>query len=184
MGIEPNLRWRTFSRVVLDVAKDLDVGQVVQFGALLDAVSHARAPRLTGTATSAEMLEELEGIEVRRSRYTGPTGISSVLMDTFRRQEIPYVSVWGHAPHYLQVSPNPKVSLGLLRVLGQLLHLAIDMQQLHTQEGDVERRVAQVVAQEPQVTKYVERLELDYDDRMGQGGRWFGGDARSRRGRP
>ncbi len=169
VGIEPSLQWRKFSQVVLDVAQDLAVSRVVQLGALLDAVPHTRAPWMTGTATSPEMMEQFEGVEVRRSRYTGPTGISSVLMDSFRRQGTPFMSVWGHAPHYLQVAPNPKVSLGLLTAVGSLLGVDIDMKPMRSEGDDFERRVAQVVAQEPNVNKYVERLEAHYDNRMGRG---------------
>ena len=174
VGIEPSLRWRRFSQVVLDVAQDLAVSRVVQLGALLDAVPHTRAPWLTGTATNPELLEQLEGVEVRRSRYTGPTGISSVIMDSFRRQGTPYMSVWGHAPHYLQVSPNPKVSLGLLKAVGNLLHVDFDMEPMRSQGDEFGRRVAQVVAQEPHVNKYVERLETHYDNRMSGGASGLG----------
>ena len=75
------------------------------------------------------------------------------------------MSVWGHAPHYLQVSPNPKVSLSLLQALEGMMKVHIDMESLRSQGESFERRVAQAVANEPQVTEYVQRLEEEYDRR-------------------
>ena len=168
VGIEPSLRWRTFCEQIIAVAKELNVTRVVQVGALLDAVPHTREPRITGTATSPELQELLKGLEMRRSRYTGPTGISGVLGDALRHSEIPYLSLWGHSPHYLQVSPNPKVSLGLLEAMEHVLHVDIDVEQLRSQGTSFDRRVAQALSNEPEINEYVQRLESQYDHRMSE----------------
>ena len=165
IGVEPSTRWRTFTETLLGVVKDLGVTRALQASALLDAVPHTRTPRVTGVATSPQVQELLRGIETRRSQYTGPTGMSGVLMDSLRRAGVPCVSVWGHAPHYLQVSPNPKVSLSLLQALEGMMKVHIDMEPLRSQGESFERRVAQAVANEPQVTEYVQRLEEEYDRR-------------------
>ncbi len=169
VGVEPSLRWRTFSESMVAVLRDIGVSQVVHLGALLDAVPHTRETRVTGTATSPELQRMLQGVEVRRSRYTGPTGITGVLMDTFRRADIPSISIWGHTPHYLQVSPNPKVSLHLLQAVERLLHVDIDVEQLYSQGANFERRVQQALSNEPGVVDYIERLEAQWDNRRGNG---------------
>src|SRR3954452_18353026 len=48
LGIEPNLRWRTFSDLVLDLAQDLGVEMLVTFGSLLADVPHTRPAPVTG----------------------------------------------------------------------------------------------------------------------------------------
>ena len=167
VGVEPNLRWRTFSESLVNVAKELGVTRVVHVGALLDAVPHTREPRITGTATSPELRDTLRGIEVRQSRYTGPTGISGVLTDALRRAGIPGVSLWGHAPHYLHVSPNPQVSLKLLSGIERLVDLTIDVEPLRAQGAKFERRVARALANEPELSAYVEKLEVQWDSHDG-----------------
>ena len=52
VGTEPNLRWRAFSSLLMDVAHQTGVELVVTLGALLDAVPHTREPRVTGRASS------------------------------------------------------------------------------------------------------------------------------------
>ena len=59
LGIEPNLRWRTFAKTLAEVAEEHGVTSVLYVGALLDAVPHTRAIRLTGAANRTEMQDIL-----------------------------------------------------------------------------------------------------------------------------
>jgi proteasome assembly chaperone (PAC2) family protein len=165
VGVEPNVKWRTFCEAMVEEIQSLGVTKVIQVGALLDAVPHTRDVRITGTATSPELRGMLKGIHVRRSRYTGPTGIAGVMADTLRRAGIPTVSLWGHAPHYLQVTPNPKVSLGLVRGLEQLVEISVPDDALKSQGLNFERRVEQALDGETDVVAYVEKLEAQWDER-------------------
>src|SRR5918912_4139142 len=76
LGIEPNLRWRTFTDLLVGVARDLGVDLVITLGALLADVPHTRAAPVTGSASDRKVIEEL-GLQA--SRYEGPTGIVGVL---------------------------------------------------------------------------------------------------------
>src|SRR5205823_13297498 len=71
LGTEPNLRWKSFSQLVLGLAQDLEVERVVTFGSLLAAVPPTRPAPVTAAATAAALMAEL-GLEP--SRYEGPTG--------------------------------------------------------------------------------------------------------------
>src|SRR6185312_12069829 len=59
LGTEPNLRWRTFSELVLDLARDLGVTRTVTFGSLLADVPHTRPAPVTAAATDETLMEEL-----------------------------------------------------------------------------------------------------------------------------
>src|SRR5438270_13663081 len=54
VGVEPQLKWRTFCEHVLTVVRELDVQLVVSLGALLADVAHTRPVRLTGTAADGD----------------------------------------------------------------------------------------------------------------------------------
>src|SRR5256885_2345269 len=92
LGIEPNLRWRTFSGLVLELAKDLGVEMVVTFGSLLADVPHTRPAPVTAAATDPALVAEL-GLEASRS--DGPTGIVGIVHDRGREAGIPSVLVRG-----------------------------------------------------------------------------------------
>src|SRR5207247_454463 len=86
LGVEPNLRWRTFTGLVVDLARRLGVELVITIGALLADVPHTRRVPVTGSASDPELVERLG---LAASRYEGPTGIVGVLHDAFRSVEIP-----------------------------------------------------------------------------------------------
>ena len=54
LGIEPNLRWRTFCDEIVELAADLGVELVVTLGALLADVPHTRPAPVTGSASDPE----------------------------------------------------------------------------------------------------------------------------------
>ena len=110
LGVEPNLRWRTFSGLVVDFARELGVELFVTLGALLADVPHTREAPVTGSATDPTLVEQL-GLQA--SRYEGPTGIVGVVHDACRRANIPSASLWAAVPHYVSLAPSPKAAAAL-----------------------------------------------------------------------
>ena len=106
IGVEPNLKWRTFSEIIANLALDYGVKTVVHLGALLDAVPHTREIKLTGSSSNPELHEALQAFKVTTSNYQGPTGISTAVMSTITRKGMNYASLWGHTSHYLQAAPQ------------------------------------------------------------------------------
>src|SRR5438067_965484 len=88
LGIEPNVRWRTFTGLVTGLAKDLGVDLVVTLGSLLADVPHTRPSPVTGGATDPDLIEQLG---LQRSRYEGPTGIDQIRVGDDRRGREPSV---------------------------------------------------------------------------------------------
>src|ERR1700742_39320 len=58
-GAEPSFRWRTFGKLVVDLAEVLGPLLVVPLGALLAAVPHTRAVSITGLASDPELVARL-----------------------------------------------------------------------------------------------------------------------------
>ena len=116
-GTEPNLKWRTYADIILGVAEDFGTVLMVSLGSLLDAVPHTREPRVTGRAEPVELAQKMEWLGTSDSGYEGPAAIHTVLLDESRKRGLSHVSLWGHSPHYSNISPNPKASYALLRKL-------------------------------------------------------------------
>ena len=163
VGVEPNLKWRTYSNTVADVAQEQEVTQVIMLGALLDAVPHTRATRITGSSTDPELREKLGGMRVRASRYQGPTGISTAISQVFLSRDMRFGSIWGHSPHYMQVAHYPKVSLALLEKLGETLDRSFDLEELRAAEASFDQQFRQALGKEGELLSYVQRLERRYD---------------------
>ncbi len=163
LGTEPSLKWRTFTNVMIEVAKQCQISTLVTLGAFLDAVPHTREPLVTASGSAADLVRDQKRITFRDSGYQGPTGIHGVLTDAFHREERPWISLWGHAPHYLQGMDNPKVSYALLTRVLQLFDLPVDLERMRAAGGRFEREVTKVLEQRSELTTYVRQLEGRYD---------------------
>lgn len=162
VGTEPNLRWKTFSRSIIDLARRYDVQFVITLGALLADVPHSRPVPVTGTAADAELIERLS---LQRSRYEGPTGIVGVLHDSCASAGIPSASLWAAVPHYLAITPNPKAALALVDKAVTLIGAAAEVDDLQRAALSYEDRVTDLVADDEDVQAYVRLLEERADDR-------------------
>ena len=166
-GIEPALKWRTFTREVADVASSLGVEMALTLGALLADVPHTRPVRVTGTATDADLVEELG---FTRSRYEGPTGILSVLLAACQDAGMKAASLWATTPHYLRETQSPKAALALVERVGRMLDFSVDVTELEIATAAYERQVDDMLSGEDDVADYVRRLEEDeVEEREGDG---------------
>jgi proteasome assembly chaperone (PAC2) family protein len=166
-GTEPNLRWRTFSETIATVADTLGVEMVVTLGALIAEVSHTLPVPITGLASSAELVEELE---LERSSYEGPTGIVGVVHDLCRQNGIDSASLWAAVPHYVAAVPNPKAALALLRRLEGLTGIAVEASELEEETTDYEEQIGRAVAANPEIEELVTRIEAEQADLLDEEG--------------
>jgi predicted ATP-grasp superfamily ATP-dependent carboligase len=160
LGIEPNLRWRTFVDEVVGFGQELRTELVVTLGALLADVPHTRPCPVTGSATDPALVDRL-GLSA--SRYEGPTGIVGVLHDACRREQIPSVSLWAAVPHYVSLTPSPRAALALCAGLADLLGLEIETDELDEAAAAYADQVSEAVSSDPETAAYVEELERRAD---------------------
>ncbi len=159
-GVEPSLRWRSFTANIVDLAEALGVQVVVSLGALLGDVPHTRPVAMSGHASDAALLERLG---IQPSSYEGPTGIVGVLHTACADAGIPSASLWAAVPHYVAAASNPKAALALLRKMEVLIGVSVDVSELESAAADYERQVGLAVQSDPDIQAFVERLELAVD---------------------
>jgi len=160
LGIEPNLRWRTFSDLVVGLATDLQVELAVTMGSLLADVPHTRPSPVTASASDSTLIEALD---LQPSRYEGPTGIVGTLHDACRRAGIASVSIWAAVPHYVSLAPSPRAALALCDKLGELLDAKIDTTELQEAADQYAEQVTEAVSSDAETQAYVEELEQRTD---------------------
>ena len=160
VGAEPQLRWKTFSRLVLEVAQTLQVEFVISLGALLADVPHSRPTRITGTSADPAIIERYALIA---SRYEGPTGIVGVLHDSFGSSGIASCSLWATVPHYLPSTTSPKAALALVERTTEILGVSVPTIDLQLGAVDYERQVNDVVDTDDEMRGFVRTLEESYD---------------------
>jgi proteasome assembly chaperone (PAC2) family protein len=161
LGVEPNLRWQTFSRLIVGFAKEVGTDLVVSLGSLLADVPHTRPCPVTGSASDPELVERL-GLQA--SRYEGPTGIVGVLHDACRQEGLPSVSLWAAVPHYVSLTPSPRAALALCERLASLLDTEIDVAELKEASDGYVEQVSRAVATDADTQAYVDDLEQRADE--------------------
>jgi proteasome assembly chaperone (PAC2) family protein len=160
LGIEPNLRWRTFTDLVVGLARELEIELLITLGALLADVPHTRSAPVTGSASDKDLVERLG---LSSSRYEGPTGVVGVLHDVCGKSGIPSASLWAAVPHYVSLTPSPRGALALCERLGTVLGIEIEADELEEAARNYEEQVSEAVASDEETAAYVDELERRSD---------------------
>jgi predicted ATP-grasp superfamily ATP-dependent carboligase len=161
LGVEPNLRWRTFCDHVTHVASEFNVELVVTLGSLLADVPHTRPAPVTGSATDQALIDRLG---LQPSRYEGPTGVVGVLHDACVRSGIASASLWAAVPHYVSLTPSPHAAKALVDRLGTLLDADVDTAELDEAADAYAQQVSEAVSADEETSAYVQDLERRVDE--------------------
>ena len=159
-GVEPSMRWKSFTADLLDLADDLEVSLVITLGSLLADSPHTRPITVTGTSAHPNMASRL-GVSV--SKYEGPTGILGIIQDGCTRRGIDAISLWAAVPHYASNAPSPKASLALITSLEDFLEISIPLGSLQSDSDEWEESVDQLASEDTDVAEYVKALEESKD---------------------
>lgn len=159
-GLEPNIKWRSFTQDVLAVLRELDVRLVITLGAMLAETPHTRPIPVTCSATT-DALNAKYGYEP--SKYEGPTGIVGVIASACAAAEIPVVSLWAAVPHYYAQPPSPKGTLALISSLEDVLDISIPVGDLPEESHAWESDVDELAQDNEDVLGYVQQLESTHD---------------------
>ena len=162
-GVEPSMKWKTFTHDLLDLADDLEVQMIITLGSMLADAPHSRPITVTGSGAHPDIAKRL-GVEV--SRYEGPTGILGVISDACIRRGIDAISLWAAIPHYASNSPSPKATLALINALEDFLEISLPQGDLHTDSLEWESEVDELAREDSDVAEYVKALEESKDSAL------------------
>jgi proteasome assembly chaperone (PAC2) family protein len=159
-GVEPSMKWKTFSSDLLDLADDCEVDLVITLGSMLADTPHTRPITVSGSGAHPDIATRL-GVEI--SKYEGPTGILGVIQDSCIRRGIDAISLWAAIPHYASNSPSPKASLALVNALEDFLEVSIPQGDLPDEAIEWEAEVTELAKEDSDVSEYVKALEESKD---------------------
>ena len=160
LGVEPSMKWRTFTALLLDLAEDLEVDLVITLGAMLADAPHTRPISVSGSGGHPDIAARL-GVEI--SKYEGPTGILGIIADGAVKREIDCVSLWAGLPHYASNSPSPKATLALINAVEDFLEISLPLADLVHQSQEWENEVSEMALEDTEVSEYVKALEESKD---------------------
>jgi len=163
LGREPAYSWRSYSEMIIGVMRQLGVERFYTLGGVQDAVSHLSPPVVSVVASTSFMVSELCETSkiIVPAAYSGPISIHSYLLRACSDAGIEAASLWGHAPAYLQ--KNPRVVARLVSIINALTGLGIPTSHLDRQAIELDRKIKEAVAKDPNLRKLVEAVECDQE---------------------
>jgi len=159
-GVEPSMRWKSFTREILDFADDLETSMIITIGAMLSDSPHTRPIRILATTSNPSIGSRLD---LQPSNYQGPTGIIGAIQDGCTKRGIESLSLWASVPHYAPNAPSPKASLALIQAIEDYLGISIPLGDLREQAETWEDSVTQLASEDADVANYVKALEASKD---------------------
>lgn len=158
-AFEPNYRWRAFSQQLLDLVTPAGVREIVVLGAMLADVPHTRPLPVTATTNDPILMER---IEISRSRYAGPVGITAAVVEAATNAGMSVLSLWTAVPHYLAEPPCPPATLALMGAIEEVFGFDLPRGDLRDL-SDAWLRGANELLQDGELADYVRDLEKERD---------------------
>jgi predicted ATP-grasp superfamily ATP-dependent carboligase len=155
-GPEPSIKWAAFTDALVDLARRLDVRQMVALGGMPAVVSHRRPVPVFATATSPSLAQEVGAL---RADYAGPTGVQTVLQVALGRAGVAALGLWAQVPHYVAATPSPSAIRALLERLRDVANLEVPLTSLDGQVDEYLERVEQGLSERPDVAEVVRAIE-------------------------
>lgn len=160
-GVEPNLKWRTFSERLSEAVFKLEPSLICTLVARPAQTPHTRPIPVTGSSADPKLAAKFG---LGRSLYQGPTGILGVIHDSLRRRGIGLISLAAGVPHYLNVEENPAATIALLKALEPVIGVATPMGELEDEVSRFAARVEEASRGDEQIGAYVRTLEEHFGE--------------------
>ncbi len=160
-GVEPHLRWDLFADVLLDVAERFNVVQIFTIGGTYDYIPHTWPPRVSALFNHENLRENLIRAGLGLTEYSGPISIHTFVLEAAKKRDLKAVSLWGHAPQYLQTK-NIKVVCSVLKTLIDLTKIEMDLSELEKAGDYFDQQVNHLVAEDPKLQEVISKLEEVY----------------------
>jgi proteasome assembly chaperone (PAC2) family protein len=161
LGVEPHLRWNQYVDLILDLAQEYRVERIYSVGGTYDKIPHTIEPVISAVINTPGLKAELGEYGIESTAYQGHSSVHTLLMVVAGKRGLEAASLWGHAPHYIQV-PNARVCYSLLRKLIRMLGIDLDLEDVRKAGEYLDEQVDKAVEQKAELQEYVKRLEEEY----------------------
>jgi len=164
-GQEPNLSWGRYCAAMFEVCRRFSVRQIIFIGSVAGTVPHTREARVSCSISHERLRGEMQKKGFRFVNYEGPGSFVTYLMNECTKRDLEMVSLVAEIPVYVH-GYNPRCVETGLRCISSLLDLHLEYDDLHALSEDFEKRVDQLVSEQPELAESVRQLEEVYDNEV------------------
>lgn len=160
LGVEPNVRWKSFVAEIVELVLDREYDAVLFLGGILADVPHSRPIGVRSTSPNRLMQA---AYSVEASSYQGAVGILSALSVELEKAGVPTLSVWASVPAYVHSGPSPKAALALVAEIERYTLIQVDHGTLPDEAFKWERSIDEMAEGDEDMTGYIQQLEETSD---------------------
>ena len=160
-GTEPHLQWDRFVDLLLSLAERFSVSQIFTLGGTYDYVPHTCPPVVSAVFSGEELREKVLEAGLELTEYNGPVSIHTFILEAAKEREMEVISLWGHAPQYLQTK-NIRVAYSVLQRMTALTGMEVDLSELARASEYFDQQVNHLVEQDSKLREVIKKLEEIY----------------------
>lgn len=164
-GKEPNMEWERYAEAMFTVCERYGVARILFVGSVAGLAPHSRDPRILYTLSRAELRGLTDKMGFHPSQYEGPGSFVTHLMQRAAQRQVDMIGLIAETPVYLQ-GYNPKCVETMVRCVSSLMGLHLICDDLRALGEEYEKRVSELVSQQPDLAERVEQLEESYDNEV------------------
>ena len=165
LGKEPNLHWRQYAECIFSVCRQFAVEMIYFIGSVAGLVPHTREPRILCSVSHPDLLETFHAAGMRFAEYEGPASIVTYLTARAEKHNVKMASLVATIPAYVQGN-NPKAIEAVTRRLASILGLHVELEKLRTASDEFERKLSEIIEQQPDLAETILKLEENYDNEL------------------
>jgi len=162
-GKEP--KWEEFAECIFSLCEQFGVKMIYFIGSVAGLVPHTREPRLFCSVSDAALKETFQHYGVKFTNYEGPASFITYLTANCNKRGLRMVSLMATIPAYVQGS-NPKCIEAVTRRLVGMLELQIKLDDLRAVSDEFEKKLSDIVQEQPELESNIQKLEEDYDNEI------------------
>jgi len=165
LGKEPNLKWEEYANCIFSLCEQFGVKMIYFIGSVAGLVPHTREPKLFCSVSDMKLRDTFKHYGLSLTNYEGPASIVTYLISECAKRKLNMISLVASVPAYVQGN-NPKCIGAVTRRLAGMLGLELDLRDLEMVSDEFEKKLEDIVEQQPELAENIKKLEEDYDSEI------------------
>lgn len=153
-----------YAHELLERAAEMGAERIVTFASMASGLHPSEDPAVSGVATSAEVLREMETAEVRPLREGQIGGLNGVLLGAAATRGMDGMCLLGEIPFFAAAVPNPKAARAVLSVFSVLAGIEVSLEALNQYAEAMDRAILEAMKKIEEQREGDEEEEEDEDE--------------------
>jgi len=162
IGKEPHINWGKYVNNIFELGEKYNLKRIYFVGSVAAATPHTRGVRASCYCSIEGLKKEIKNHVIRFTMYEGPGSITTYLTHLAKQKGVEMINFVAEIPIYIQ-SENPKAIKTMVEKLIKLLDLQIDTSDLTKRNLAFEKKINELLLNQPQLAEEINKLEENYD---------------------